>query len=98
MAKKNQKPEVSVQLPVVENHLAAESEVPYAVGVWANLPQYVCKKCGYDSLDADAMQEHLFWSHSLIVDVNPTPLSASTLTAPQIGENDLEGIENEKGE
>lgn len=59
----------SPKLQEQERNLEEEkAEEQYQVGVWANLPQFVCK-CGFDTLDANAMREHLFWNHDLIVDV-----------------------------
>ncbi len=34
-------------------------EKGFEVGKWKGLPQFSCKKCNFDTLDEDAMHEHI---------------------------------------
>ena len=72
------------------------TEKLYTVGLWANLPQYVCQKCGFDTLNAGTMQEHLFWQHSVIVEIEGADSSTPPPTPPQIEEHDLERGDDEE--
>lgn len=46
-------------------------EMGYSVGRWAGLTQYKCKQCPFDTLDLDAMLEHLLKQHSVLAVQEP---------------------------
>lgn len=95
MAKKREVKEQTTPPPApsqIEEHdlERGEEKAYYSVGLWANLPQYVCNACGFDTLDPRAMQEHLFWTHSVMVEMEGTPLTPipgpSPISKTEMGE------------
>ena len=43
---------------------SAPEELPYEERRWNNLPQYVCRECGFDTLELPAMLQHLAARHA----------------------------------
>jgi hypothetical protein len=70
---------------IVEEQPAQESapaEIGYKVGQWAGKPQYQCKQCEFDTLDLDAMLEHLLAVHSVIAVDGPVTFPPSAGANP----------------
>lgn len=74
----------------------------YRVAQWAGMPKYDCKQCAFDSLDLDAMLEHLIERHSVIAITEPVEqpeapgekLAEPDEVAHGIYEISLEEVEN----
>ncbi|MCI0550519.1 MAG: hypothetical protein L0287_06165 [Anaerolineae bacterium] len=55
-----------------------EPQIGYTVGSWAGRPQYQCKECQFETLDLDAMLEHLLRVHSVIALKESEPFPPSS--------------------
>lgn len=51
----------------------AVEDIGYTVGLWAWKDQYRCKQCEFDTLNLDAMLEHLVNVHAVFLLEEPEP-------------------------
>lgn len=69
----------------------AVEDIGYTVGLWAWKDQYRCKQCEFDTLNLDAMLEHLVNVHAVFLLEEPEPASSTPLsTAAPFSANDIE--------
>ena len=48
----------------------AENE-HYSKGTWAGFEQFRCTHCEFDTLEFPVMVEHIFWVHSILLEIDP---------------------------
>jgi hypothetical protein len=68
--------------PSPEGRGKSSEEIGYTVGLWAWKDQYQCKQCEFDTLDLDAMLEHLLKEHSVVNLKEPFPPSPDLTSSP----------------
>ena len=73
----------------------AVEDIGYTVGLWAWKDQYRCKQCEFDTLNLDAMLEHLVNVHAVFLLEEPEP--APPPTPPHLSTNG-EGSDKERAD